>query len=719
MNAYIHRSLAAGLLCLSLLSVAPAEAAPVVENMTEGEVIRYPLVMVEGTFNGGTLAVTTTPTGRQTSQTTLGTAFRFVVDLAEGTNALHLADGGETTDLMVVYEPPTTPYRLKTWYVVPHGEHPDTFSDYGTDPERVDPMYREKIDVQIKLMQSWSAEDMKLGGHGRMTVYPLYAADGMADVGVLELDQTREELQSYGNIYGLIANRIPAAYKSGFHKNLAFTSVKAAALSGGHVAMVGTKTLVEIAPTNVTGVMDALRLQTRVDHLQWREYVGVTIHEMGHMMHSAWHCGWGNNIVQSSYGNISRAFTLFDNPALPTPHNDVNRSTWGVHQPLIRFNRWFMNADPYPYQNASISIDTEGPDIQFQASHPLGVVYYYLPSVYVHARYTTLSRTLVESNTTFYALPVAEAKAELDPVASGRDSFNVMAIDTQGNMRYANRQVDTADASLATRKPATAQDQQPDHDASLAVDGKIDTYWSADPTPQWWRVDLEDEYLLNLVVVHHYPDGSRYYHYEVEASTDGQTWRTIATKQNSTPAASEGYYHRVRGAARYLRVLTTFNSAGDGALLTHFQAHGFELDEDGDTVTTAAEDRSGDGNPLNDDTDRDGTPDFQDPDDDGDGVPTAMENRDRNGNGIPDYLDPEPMHHAAEVYLGPAGITLTWSNTVDGWSYRLESMDPSDVAGSWDPVANRSAEGPGLLIEVDAPPSARVFRLIEEVPSME
>ncbi len=76
----------------------------------------------------------------------------------------------------------------------------------------------------------------------------------------------------------------------------------------------------------------------------------------------------------------------------------------------------------------------------------------------------------------------------------------------------------------------------------------------------------------------------------------------------------------------------------------------------------------GDGNPLNDDTDNDGTPDYRDPDDDGDGVltidefrgdtdensrpdhidvdddgdglPTIDESRyDTNGNGVPDYRD--------------------------------------------------------------------------------
>lgn len=71
-------------------------------------------------------------------------------------------------------------------------------------------------------------------------------------------------------------------------------------------------------------------------------------------------------------------------------------------------------------------------------------------------------------------------------------------------------------------------------------------------------------------------------------------------------------------------------------------------DDDNDTVPTIDEDVDGDGNPMNDDTDGDGTPNYLDSDDDGDGVPTADEdgngdgdptNDDSDGDGIPDYLD--------------------------------------------------------------------------------
>jgi large repetitive protein len=72
------------------------------------------------------------------------------------------------------------------------------------------------------------------------------------------------------------------------------------------------------------------------------------------------------------------------------------------------------------------------------------------------------------------------------------------------------------------------------------------------------------------------------------------------------------------------------------------------LDRDGDGVPNAAEDLDRDGDLDDDDTDRDGTPDYLDEDDDGDGVDTIDEDADGDGDprsddsdddGVPDYLD--------------------------------------------------------------------------------
>ena len=75
-------------------------------------------------------------------------------------------------------------------------------------------------------------------------------------------------------------------------------------------------------------------------------------------------------------------------------------------------------------------------------------------------------------------------------------------------------------------------------------------------------------------------------------------------------------------------------------------------DTDSDGVIDINEDLNGNNDLNDDDTDNDGTPDFEDEDDDGDGVNTADEdynndgnpmNEDSDGDGIPDYLDAQDV----------------------------------------------------------------------------
>jgi hypothetical protein len=131
-----------------------------------------------------------------------------------------------------------------------------------------------------------------------------------------------------------------------------------------------------------------------------------------------------------------------------------------------------------------------------------------------------------------------------------------------------------AEADVALFKPTSAQSEQDGNTADLAVDDDPDTYWSADPSPQWWQVDLLRVYSLDQVAITNYADGSRYYKYTVRASTDGINWTTIATKDTETVATKAGDSYPVDVKARYLRVDLTYNSANSGVHITNFTASG-------------------------------------------------------------------------------------------------------------------------------------------------
>jgi FKBP-type peptidyl-prolyl cis-trans isomerase FkpA len=63
-------------------------------------------------------------------------------------------------------------------------------------------------------------------------------------------------------------------------------------------------------------------------------------------------------------------------------------------------------------------------------------------------------------------------------------------------------------------------------------------------------------------------------------------------------------------------------------------------DDDQDGVASINEDPDGDGNPRNDDTDKDNIPNYLDTDDDGDGVLSKDEDKNGDGNPANDFSDP-------------------------------------------------------------------------------
>ncbi|MDO6675691.1 peptidylprolyl isomerase [Tenacibaculum sp. 1_MG-2023] len=65
-----------------------------------------------------------------------------------------------------------------------------------------------------------------------------------------------------------------------------------------------------------------------------------------------------------------------------------------------------------------------------------------------------------------------------------------------------------------------------------------------------------------------------------------------------------------------------------------------DTDHDRDGVASINEDLDGDGNPRNDDTDKDNIPNYLDTDDDGDGVLSKDEDKNGDGNPANDFSDP-------------------------------------------------------------------------------
>jgi hexosaminidase len=121
--------------------------------------------------------------------------------------------------------------------------------------------------------------------------------------------------------------------------------------------------------------------------------------------------------------------------------------------------------------------------------------------------------------------------------------------------------------TLTRDKPVTASGPESGpHMPKKAVDGILDTYWDANPYPQWLQVDLEKPVEIDEIRLYGYIDGSRYYQYTIKASLDGENWETVVDASKSTDVAtSEGYRHKIKPIkARYVKVNMLKNSANPG-----------------------------------------------------------------------------------------------------------------------------------------------------------
>lgn len=131
------------------------------------------------------------------------------------------------------------------------------------------------------------------------------------------------------------------------------------------------------------------------------------------------------------------------------------------------------------------------------------------------------------------------------------------------------------DLGIAVGKPVTdSGGTEPGHGPEFAVNGRISGgYWAAHPYPQWLKIDLQKVESIDAVKLYTYSDGSRYYRYTVEVSTDGQNWTQIVDEsRNRMPATSRGKrYGFAPVDARFVRVNMLYNSVNIGVHLTEVQ----------------------------------------------------------------------------------------------------------------------------------------------------
>jgi hypothetical protein len=96
-----------------------------------------------------------------------------------------------------------------------------------------------------------------------------------------------------------------------------------------------------------------------------------------------------------------------------------------------------------------------------------------------------------------------------------------------------------------------------------AVDGNLETRWSAQGAGEWLRLDLLQTKVVSGVEIAFYQGAQRQAYFDIELSTDGQSWQRVFQGQSSGQTASYERFSFTPANARYVRYVGRGNSQND------------------------------------------------------------------------------------------------------------------------------------------------------------
>ncbi|WNI16456.1 discoidin domain-containing protein [Actinacidiphila sp. ITFR-21] len=137
----------------------------------------------------------------------------------------------------------------------------------------------------------------------------------------------------------------------------------------------------------------------------------------------------------------------------------------------------------------------------------------------------------------------------------------------------------TTGTNIAKGKPTTASSSESaTFPASNATDGDVTTRWSSGfSDPQWLQVDLGQNYTINHATV--IWEAAAASAYQLQTSTNGTTWTTVYTNNNS-PADIQDT--ALNATARYVRVYATARASQYGDSLYELALYGSPTSGGGD-----------------------------------------------------------------------------------------------------------------------------------------
>ncbi len=581
--------------CLIGVPAAAEDKPPIaVTNYASGETVRYPLVLLRGTLGDATLesVTVTNESSKLDSREMAGNArkgrFKALAELVPGKNSLVVQADKSRIPFTLIYKPQTSPYKIRAVLFADKTGNPTYDTPFKDDSQD----YKAKWDAALKLMQTFTADEMYRQGYGRRTFNLELDENGKVIVHIVKGKGSFEEMQKLSgyDAYDASAAAIGEQLPHGPFKNLvcvAFSrhvkgtgaATAYAALGGGDVALMGGACFYTW-PTGVKNIRKTFMSDVQIDEKNFHAddigrfavwataatTVGSGLHEIGHALTLPHTKNYPNGIMLRGADTLNRYLGFVDPPCRwhqdYREFKDGEEPCWSdVCAVALAPSRWLsMDDRKYTEKNTiRFSLDAGTGDLVVRSDDGLAFACVEIPG----------SSEKFDKRASLAALP-KEIRMPLADIAKYYKTSQLMirAEDGTGHYRdaFLGEMLDY-EKNLTTGKPVTAsKEASTDHQATAAVDGDMATYWDANPYPQWLQVDLEKAVVIDEIHLYGYVGEDRYYQYTIELSADGKTWsKVVDASKNEEKSTDRGYRHVIPATpARYVRVNMLKNSANPG-----------------------------------------------------------------------------------------------------------------------------------------------------------
>jgi hypothetical protein len=370
-------------LVLLLIAAAPVvhDASGIrVTNHIPGETVRYPVVLLRGTLDdlAAEKITVTNLTSKRSSRTWTGVAykgrFKTLAELVPGDNTLSLRVGSKERRFGLVYKPQTNPYKVRVvWLTDKSGD------ERYLAPDRMAVQdYRSRVDVAMKLMQTFTAERMNDLGYGRVTFSLDFDEHGRVPIQTMKGHLSAEEYHELSDQdrYRVINRWLNEKENLAQIKTLAFTSFTRydaarrkgqshAHLGNGNLALSSTAGVytwpasldeVQSVLADSTPLSEALLDDSALRGVVWAQAtttIGSALHELGHAFGLP-HSKERFDIMTRGFDFMNRAFVLWEPPSKLEKswrlgHDIEIPAFQRVSAGYLAASRWFaLDQKPWP-----------------------------------------------------------------------------------------------------------------------------------------------------------------------------------------------------------------------------------------------------------------------------------------------------------------------------------------------------------------------------------